>query len=96
MIHQQYNTFLLLKETVFFNFLTFLFDKELLHEYNIEVGYGDIAQSVRALASHARGRGFESLCLYHKRNIKKICSAKTPILSGFFAAQTPGFGDAYS
>ena len=60
MIHQQYNTFLLLKETVFFNFLTFLFDKELLHEYNIEVGYGDIAQSVRALASHARGRGFES------------------------------------
>ena len=65
MIHQQYNTFLLLKETVFFNFLTFLFDKELLHEYNIEVGYGDIAQSVRALASHARGRGFESLCLYH-------------------------------
>ena len=25
---------------------------------------GDIAQSVRALASHARGRGFESLCLH--------------------------------
>lgn len=32
----------------------------------------------------------------HNRNIKKICFAKTPILSGFFAAQTPGFGDAYS
>ncbi len=27
---------------------------------------GDIAQSVRALASHARGRGFESLCLHHQ------------------------------
>lgn len=40
-------------------------------------------------------RGFESLLLRHKRNIKKICSAKTPILSGFFAAQMPGFRDAY-
>ena len=44
----------------------------------------------------ARYRGFESHLLRHNRNIKKICSAKTPILSGFFAAQTPGFGDAYS
>ena len=26
---------------------------------------GDIAQLVRAFASHARGRGFESLCLHH-------------------------------
>ena len=33
---------------------------------------GDIAQSVRALASHARGRGFESLCLHH---------VKTPLKS---------------
>lgn len=42
-----------------------------------------------------RVREFESLLLRHKRNIKKICSAKTPILSGFFAAQIPGFRDAY-
>ena len=27
--------------------------------------YGGIAQLVRALASHARGRRFESYCLYH-------------------------------
>ena len=33
--------------------------------------------------------------VHHKRNIKKICSAKTPILSGFFATQMPGFQDAY-
>ncbi len=31
-----------------------------LHVYD-----GGIAQLVRAFASHARGRGFESLCLHH-------------------------------
>ena len=31
--------------------------------------YGDVAQSVRALASHARSRGFESLHLYQRRNV---------------------------
>ena len=30
-------------------------------------GYGGIAQLVRALASHARGRRFESYCLYQNR-----------------------------
>ena len=33
--------------------------------YNILASYGGIAQLVRALASHARGRRFESYCLYH-------------------------------
>ena len=32
--------------------------------YNILASYGGIAQLVRALASHARGRRFESYCLY--------------------------------
>ena len=55
--------------------------------------YGARLELVYGLKAH---RGFESLPLRHNRNIKKICSAKTPILSGFFAAQTPGFQDAYS
>ena len=58
--------------------------------------YAPVAQLDRVSDSDSEGRGFESRRAYHNRNIKKICSAKTPILSGFFAAQTPGFGDAYS
>ena len=52
---------------------------------------GGIAQLVRALASHARGRGFKSPCLYHNRNIKKICSAKPPILSGVLLSMRLNF-----
>ena len=55
-----------------------------------------VAQLDRVSDYESEGQGFESLRARHNRNIKKICSAKTPILSGFFAAQTPGFGDAYS
>ena len=32
--------------------------------------YGGIAQLVRALASHARGRRFESYCLYHAKGTR--------------------------
>ena len=31
--------------------------------------YGGIAQLVRAFASHAKGRGFESLCLHQIRTL---------------------------
>ena len=43
--------------------------------------YGDIAQLVRAFASHARGHGFESPCLHQR------CK---PPKGGFFA----GIGSA--
>ena len=36
-------------------------------------------------------RGFESLLLRHQKGTKKMYPAKSPILSGFFAAQTPFF-----
>ena len=36
------------------------------------VFYGGIAQSVRALASHARGRRFESYCLYQARQLRLL------------------------
>ena len=33
---------------------------------NLKVYLGRIAQLVRAFASHARGQGFESLCVHHR------------------------------
>ena len=44
---------------------------------------GGIAQLVRALASHARGRRFESYCLYQKRIPQNI------VVSAFLCKQTP-------
>ena len=38
--------------------------------------YGGIAQSVRALASHARGRRFESYCLYQMRQLRLLVATE--------------------
>ena len=35
--------------------------------YSVHTDYGRIAQLVRALASHARGHGFESPCVHQKK-----------------------------
>lgn len=40
--------------------------------YNTHESYGGIAQLVRALASHARGRRFEPYCLYHSGDCEKV------------------------
>ena len=34
--------------------------------------FGRIAQLVRAFASHARGQGFESLCVHQKRKRRTL------------------------
>jgi hypothetical protein len=47
--------------------------------------YGRIAQLVRALASHARGRRFESYCDHHLQHCKELsCTAFT---RGFVSRQ---------
>jgi len=43
------------------------------------------------IRSHPRGRGFESLQVHHNVETKKMSPAKSPIISGFFAAQTAIF-----
>ena len=44
--------------------------------------YGRIAQLVRALASHARGRRFESYCDHHLQHCKELSSIGST--GGFF------------
>ena len=44
--------------------------------------YGRIAQLVRALASHARGRRFESYCDHHSQHCKELSSIAST--GGFF------------
>ena len=42
-------------------------------EMTSQTFFGDLAQLVRAFASHARGHGFESPSLHHKRLQSKDC-----------------------
>ena len=62
--------------------------------------YGELSE--RSKVRHSKCRvpkrnlGFESLTLRHQEGTKKMYPAKSPILSGFFAAQKPFFGASKS
>lgn len=58
--------------------------------------YGDVPKWLKGPDSKSGRRvlpvqEFESLHLRHQKGTKKMYPAKSPILSGFFAAQTPFF-----
>ena len=54
-------------------------------------GHDGIGRHARFRFSCSNALGFESPCPHHQEGTKKMYPAKSPILSGFFAAQRPFF-----
>ena len=70
-------------------------EKEATRPFTFQAKAAEMAKnqykSELLIRSHPRGRGFESLQVHHNVETKKMSPAKSPNISGFFAAQTAIF-----